>query len=59
MVLRSQSVSVASDIGRSFIGDCARYIEGLIAEADIKNKWGLTDETWQGLEQNVAVSGHN
>lgn len=55
VVLRGQSISLTSDVGRAFVCDCARYTECLIAEADVKNKWGLSDEAWRGLEQNLAV----
>ena len=55
VVLRGQSISLDTDIGRAFISDCARYTEGLVAETDVKSKWGLSDEAWRGLEQNPAV----
>jgi hypothetical protein len=55
VVLRGQPVSVASDIGRSFVGDCARYIEGLISEPDIKIKWGLTTQQWQAFERDTPL----
>jgi hypothetical protein len=55
VVLRGQSVPLNSDVGRTFIEDCARYTESLLSEADIKGKWGISDEAWLGLEQNLAV----
>jgi hypothetical protein len=55
VVLRSEVVALDSDIGRQFISHCARYTEGLISEAEMKCKWGLSDEAWRGLEHNAAL----
>jgi len=55
VVLRGVSVPLNSDVGSTFVEDCARYTEGLIAETDVKNKWNLSDEAWRGLEQNLAL----
>lgn len=57
VTLRGQSVPLDSDVGRTFVDDCARYTEGLLAETDVKNKWGLSDDAWLSLEQNLAVLG--
>ncbi len=55
VVLRGETISLDTEIGRAFISDCARFTEGVLAETDVKRKWGLSDEAWQGLEQNAAV----
>lgn len=55
VVLRGETISLDTEIGRAFISDCARFTEGLLAETEVKRKWGLRDEAWQGLEQNTAV----
>ena len=55
VVLRGETISLETEIGRAFVSDCARYTEGLFAATDIKSKWGLSDEAWSGLEQNAAV----
>jgi len=55
VVLRSETISLETELGRAFVSDCAKFTEGLLAAADIKSKWGLSDETWSGLEQNAAV----
>jgi hypothetical protein len=55
IVLHGHTVSLGSEIGNSFIGDCARYTEGLISEAEIRSRWGLTDEQWQAFEQNTPI----
>ena len=48
------SLSKPKSVGRLF--PTARGItEGVLAETDIKRKWGLSDEAWPGLEQNAAV----
>jgi hypothetical protein len=55
VVLQGETISLNTEIGQAFVSDCARYTEGLLAEADVKRKWGVSDEAWQGLEQNDAV----
>ncbi len=55
VILRGISVSLTAEIGRAFVADCARHIEGLVADSDIKNKWGLNDEDWGGLATNAPL----
>ena len=39
VVLRGVSVSLDTEIGRAFIADCVRHIEGLLSDSEIKTKW--------------------
>ena len=55
VVLRGETISLETEIGRAFVSDSARYTEGLLTATDIKSKWGLSDEAWSGFEQNAAV----
>lgn len=55
VILRGRSVPLDSEIGLAFTQDCARYVDGLIAESDIKKKWGLSDDAWQALAQNETA----
>jgi hypothetical protein len=55
VILRDESVPVESAVGKEFVSDCARYIEGELSEKDIKSKWGLCDEAWRDLEHNRAL----
>src|SRR3954453_15642321 len=55
IVLRGQIVWLGSEIGRSFLEDCARYIEGLISETETKSRWGLTEKQWEALERKIPL----
>jgi hypothetical protein len=52
IVLRSVRVRLDTELGRAFVEDCARHIEGLLSDSDIKIKWYLSDESWAGLATN-------
>jgi hypothetical protein len=55
VTLRDVTVAFDSDIGREFVLDCVRHIEGLKSEADTKTKWGLTDAQWLELATNRVL----
>jgi hypothetical protein len=44
-----------TEIGETFISDCARNTEGLVGDQELKTKWGLTNEAWSGLSENNAL----
>jgi hypothetical protein len=48
-------VSLGSEIGRSFVADCARYTEGLMSEAETRSRWGLTEQQWEAFERNTPI----
>ncbi len=53
--LRRTTVALASDIGEEFITDCARNLEGAVSDAEVKNKWELDDQSWEGLATNTPL----
>lgn len=53
--LRGISFPLDSELGAAFVTDCARNIEGLIADQDIKGKWGLDDGAWSDLGCNKPL----
>ena len=55
VVLRGVMVDLNSDVGEAFVTDCARNIEGLLSDDDIKHKWALSDESWAGLANNAPL----
>jgi hypothetical protein len=55
ITLRGVAVPLDGDVGREFVLDCTRHIEGLKSEADTKTKWGLTDARWVELATNCAL----
>lgn len=55
VVLRGFPVLLQSDVGKEFIADCARNTEGLLLEAEVKDKWGLTDQDWAGFAGNAPL----
>jgi hypothetical protein len=55
LLLRGDSTSLDSKVGREFIADCARFTEELLSEGDILSKWGLDRQAWERLGKNVAV----
>jgi hypothetical protein len=55
VVLRGLPVVLTSDVGKAFVADCARNTEGLLSDAEVKDKWGLIDEDWAGLAGNAPV----
>ena len=55
VVLRGVTVDLNSDVGEAFVTDCARNIEGLLSDDEIKDKWALSDESWAGLANNAPL----
>jgi hypothetical protein len=52
VVLREVSVALDSETGRLFISDCARNIEGVLSDLEIRTKYGLSDEDWAAFAGN-------
>lgn len=55
VVLRGVTVVLDTEVGQTFVIDCARNTEGLMPDGDIKGKWALTDEAWELLADNAAL----
>jgi hypothetical protein len=55
VVLRGLLVALDTDVGRAFIADCARNIEGLTSDHEIKAKYELSDADWEQLASNVPL----
>jgi hypothetical protein len=55
VVLRGITVALDSDVGEAFITDCARNIEGLISDLEIKAKYELSDLDWDRLSNNTPL----
>jgi hypothetical protein len=55
VVLRGIEISLDSDVGYGFIVDCSRYLEGLLAEDQIKTKYQFTDADWERLAENEPL----
>jgi hypothetical protein len=55
VVLRGIEIDLDSDIGCGFILDCSRFCEGLLAEDQIKSKYGLNDNAWARLADNAPL----
>jgi hypothetical protein len=55
VVLRGTTVPLDSNVGETFITDCARNIEGLISDLEIKAKYELRDEDWNQLADNARL----
>jgi hypothetical protein len=55
VVLRGVVISLNTEIGQAFIADCARFVEGLLSDHEIQQKWGLTQGDWEGLAQNAPL----
>jgi hypothetical protein len=54
VVLRGAKALFDSDMGEAFIRDCARYIEGLLSDSELKFKHELSDQDWEGLARNAG-----
>jgi hypothetical protein len=52
VLLRGQAVPLDSTLNQAFTVDCARNTEGMMTDADVKSKWGLTDKAWSALAEN-------
>jgi hypothetical protein len=55
VVLRGQTVALKTDVGETFVADCARNIEGTLSDTAIRNKWGLSKEDWDALANNTPL----
>jgi hypothetical protein len=55
VVLRGVTVALDTDVGHAFVIDCARNTEGLIPDAEIRNKYGLSAEDWERLADNKPL----
>jgi hypothetical protein len=55
VVLRGTAVTLDTEVGRAFILDCARNIEGQLSEEKIRSKYELTAADWKGLADNIAL----
>jgi hypothetical protein len=55
VVLRGSPVSLDSDVGTDFIKHCARNVEGLLSESELKAKYQLSDDDWVGLAKNEQL----
>jgi hypothetical protein len=55
VVLRGDKVALDSDVGESFVADCARNTEGLTSDLDIKTRYELGDEDWERLAANTPL----
>ncbi len=53
--VRDTTVAIDSDVGEAFITDCARNIEGLISDLEIKAKYELSNEYWDRLADNTPL----
>jgi hypothetical protein len=55
VVLRAMTVALDSETGKSFISDCARNTEGLLPDLEIRTRYGLSNEDWEGLAGNTQL----
>jgi hypothetical protein len=55
VVIRGNHVSLDSDDGTDFIKNCARNVEGLLSESELKAKYQLSDDDWAGLAKNEQL----
>jgi hypothetical protein len=55
VTLRGRMVTLDTDVGREFVCDGARYLEGSLTESDLKAKYKLTSEDWEGLAGNSPL----
>lgn len=55
VILRGVPVTLDSDVGSAFVSDCARNLEGVFSDAEIKSKWGLAGEGWDALASNAPL----
>jgi predicted DNA-binding transcriptional regulator AlpA len=55
VVLRGVTVALDTDVGQAFVIDCARNTEGLILDAEIMSKYGLSDRDWERLAGNKPL----
>ena len=55
IMLRGFQIELKNDVGRQFVRDCARNIEGLISDGDIMLKYGLSPKDWGDIRTNQAL----
>jgi hypothetical protein len=55
VVLRGVKVALDTEVGRTFVIDCARNTERLIPDPEIKTKYGLSDRDWERLAGNKPL----
>jgi hypothetical protein len=55
VTLRGIPVDINSDVGSAFTIDCARFVESLVTEEQLKKKYDLDDEAWRQLAHNVTL----
>jgi hypothetical protein len=53
--LRGVDLSLDSEPARTFITDCARNIEGLRSDREVKEAWGLDVVDWARLAENTVL----
>jgi hypothetical protein len=55
VVLHGVTVPLHTADGQEFVLDCARNIEGLLSDQDIKSKYELNDDDWEQLATNTPL----
>lgn len=55
VVLCGSSVSLDSDVGMDFVKHCARNVEGMLSETELRTKYQLSNEDWAGLATNEQL----
>jgi len=55
VVLGRRPVSLDSDVGVDFIRRCARNVEGLLSEREVRAKYQLSDDDWADLAKNEQL----
>jgi hypothetical protein len=53
--VRGTEVSFYGEAGKMFITDCARCIEGLKSDREIREAWGLDEQEWDRLAENMPL----
>lgn len=53
--LRGVPVALDTEVGRAFVLDCARNVEGQLPDDEIKKKYELSDADWQHLAINTPL----
>jgi hypothetical protein len=48
-------VNLGDELAETFITECARNIEGLRSDREIKETWGLDDGEWIALAENAPL----
>ena len=53
--LLADSISGENEADKAFITDCARNVEGLRSDQEIKDNWGLDEQGWASLAENIPL----